>query len=128
MSDALKIMVRTNARRALTREEAYAREAAITQHRVSEDAHNFLIGLGYIASSYLSAVKASQWGQYGSAEFHTLRASTLAEEDAWHSQQSGRHFTQCDSCPTALLIKNLDHKLLDGLEIILEVVKGDTVD
>lgn len=149
MSDTLKIMVRTEGRRSLTREEAYALEAAKNGHRVSEDARTFLANLGIIHSTYLSAGKASQWGNYGSAKFLSpLREATVDEIDAYLHLEKLRvcskkraiigqseegvgdlRFT-CKvegcmfGCSSTNERRNKAKEILQDKEIILEVVKG----
>ncbi|WP_460007372.1 hypothetical protein [Methanogenium cariaci] len=126
MSDTLRIMVRTKTRRSLRRDEAYAKEAAQTGHRVSEDAQEFLKEQGFIHSSYLSSVAAPQWGEYGSAMFSTLRDATPHEVYAWLRLTAWEHhkksWPEGGLAPPYGLSSHV--KRLEGKELILEVVKG----
>jgi hypothetical protein len=128
MSDTLKIRVRKTKRerRALTREEAYARVASHTNHRFSKDAWEFLKCSGIDYSTYLSEDKSKQWGTYGSAEFctETVLDATPDEIDAWHVVQRNRALL-----PSACYICRLCQgqyinakKVLEDKEIILEVI------
>lgn len=118
--------------RGLTREEWFARKIPLKEQKVRE----FLDEVGYVYTTH-----RYDGGEYGSALFRkeTIRDATPLEGAAWHHLQQCKYCDGCKvmdgkrtkecifcgiaPCPSFSGTKQAAEKLLEGKEIILELVE-----
>lgn len=122
MSDTLKIWVLGVTRRALTRDEGYAYATARSAFDYAHDAKEFLDSKGAIYHTYHAPGEDTGDTLYGSMEFRTLRDAYVDEIEAWHAQQIGFFMSPDFAAWNQEVAKGA--QLLEGKEIVLEVVKG----